>query len=121
GAMAAPALFTALAIAVAFPTVWLPPEARSRYFMPLYPCFAMLVGFAVQIAAEARPAFLTVHLQRILWSVLAALPLCALAVVGLHFAGPKFALAQPVGTALLLGSLAMMSAAVLWRHRQLTE
>ncbi|MBI3862019.1 MAG: glycosyltransferase family 39 protein [Planctomycetia bacterium] len=39
-------LFLTLCIAVTFPTVWLPPGARPRYFMPLYPCAALLAGLA---------------------------------------------------------------------------
>jgi 4-amino-4-deoxy-L-arabinose transferase-like glycosyltransferase len=40
-------IFLTLCLAVTFPTVWLPPGARPRYFMPLYPCAAVLVGLAV--------------------------------------------------------------------------
>lgn len=37
-------LFLVLAIGLAFVPVWLPPGSRARYFMPMYPCFAPLVG-----------------------------------------------------------------------------
>ena len=40
-------IFLTLCLVVTFPTVWLPPGARPRYFMPLYPCAALLVGLAV--------------------------------------------------------------------------
>ncbi|HEY2250069.1 MAG TPA: glycosyltransferase family 39 protein [Planctomycetaceae bacterium] len=40
-------IFLTLCLAVTFPTVWLPPGARPRYFMPLYPCAAILAGLAV--------------------------------------------------------------------------
>lgn len=40
-------IFLTLCLVVTFPTVWLPPGARPRYFMPLYPCAAVLVGLAV--------------------------------------------------------------------------
>lgn len=46
--------FLAIAIAVCFPSVWIPPEARPRYFMPLFPCFAVLVGVALTLMSEAR-------------------------------------------------------------------
>jgi 4-amino-4-deoxy-L-arabinose transferase-like glycosyltransferase len=39
-------IFLTLCLAVTFPTVWLPPGARPRYFMTLYPCAAVLVGLA---------------------------------------------------------------------------
>ena len=40
-------IFLTLCLVVTFPTVWLPPGARPRYFMPLYPCAALLAGLAV--------------------------------------------------------------------------
>lgn len=43
--------FLLLAIALAFPTCWLAPQARGRYFMPLYPCFCPLIGLAIERAA----------------------------------------------------------------------
>lgn len=51
-----PVLFATLAIAVTFPTVWLAAGARGRYFMPLYPCFAVLIAIICErlIAASNR-------------------------------------------------------------------
>ncbi len=50
-------------LAVAFPSCWLPPTGRTRFFAPLYPCLALLVGLVVQRCAEADvPALL-----RTLW------------------------------------------------------
>lgn len=46
-------LFVLFAIAICFPSVWLPPEARPRYFMPLFPCFAVLIGVAAELMIEA--------------------------------------------------------------------
>jgi hypothetical protein len=45
-------LFLGTCLAVAFPTCWLPPASQSRYFAPLYPCPAVLVGLVVQRCAE---------------------------------------------------------------------
>jgi 4-amino-4-deoxy-L-arabinose transferase-like glycosyltransferase len=42
------------AIAIAFPTVWLIPDTRPRFFMSMYPCFALLVGIVVERCFEAR-------------------------------------------------------------------
>jgi 4-amino-4-deoxy-L-arabinose transferase-like glycosyltransferase len=44
------AVFLGIAIAVAFPSCWLAPQARGRYFMPLYPCFAPLIGIVLERA-----------------------------------------------------------------------
>ena len=48
--------FALTAVLVTFPTVWLAQEARPRYFMPLFPCVAVLVGWAIERLVAARPA-----------------------------------------------------------------
>lgn len=52
--------FLVTCLAVTFPTVWLPPGGRPRYFYCLYPCAAVLVGAAVDRLWQARrdPAIL---------------------------------------------------------------
>jgi 4-amino-4-deoxy-L-arabinose transferase-like glycosyltransferase len=50
------ALFLTLCLAVAFPSCWLPPGGQPRFFAPLYPCLALLVGLAVQRCAAAGAA-----------------------------------------------------------------
>lgn len=40
-------------IVVSFPTVWFAPGARGRYYMPIYPCFAVLIGLMVEQAFHA--------------------------------------------------------------------
>jgi 4-amino-4-deoxy-L-arabinose transferase-like glycosyltransferase len=49
-------VFLLVALAVTFPTVWFVPTARSRYFMPMYPCFALLIGLAIERCWQAEPA-----------------------------------------------------------------
>lgn len=39
--------FLIIAIAVTFPTCWFVPGAKPRYYMPLYPCFALLTGLVI--------------------------------------------------------------------------
>jgi 4-amino-4-deoxy-L-arabinose transferase-like glycosyltransferase len=39
--------FLVTAILVTFPSVWLASTAKGRYYMPLYPCFAMLIGIVI--------------------------------------------------------------------------
>jgi 4-amino-4-deoxy-L-arabinose transferase-like glycosyltransferase len=51
------AAFLVIAIAVCFPSVWWPPEARPRYFMPLFPAFAVLIGLAVELIVEQPTPF----------------------------------------------------------------
>ncbi len=40
-------VFLLVCLAVTFPSCWLVPGARGRYYMPLYPCFAPLIGWVV--------------------------------------------------------------------------
>jgi 4-amino-4-deoxy-L-arabinose transferase-like glycosyltransferase len=40
--------FVVIAILVTFPTCWFVPGAKTRYYMPLYPCFAPLAGLVVE-------------------------------------------------------------------------
>jgi 4-amino-4-deoxy-L-arabinose transferase-like glycosyltransferase len=49
--------FLLVAIAVAYPTVWIVAGAQGRYFMPLYPLVAVLIGLAIDrcsVAAAGR-------------------------------------------------------------------
>jgi 4-amino-4-deoxy-L-arabinose transferase-like glycosyltransferase len=46
-------LFAAVCLAVAFPTCWIPPGGQTRYFAPLYPCLAVLIGVVVQRCSES--------------------------------------------------------------------
>ena len=47
------ALFAGAAVVLAFPTCWIPPGGQSRYFAPLYPCIAVLVGLVIERLAAA--------------------------------------------------------------------
>jgi 4-amino-4-deoxy-L-arabinose transferase-like glycosyltransferase len=87
-----PVLFLAGCIAIAFPTVWIPPEARSRYFMPLFPCFALLCGCVLEqwcsVRSESRSNFMS-------WSVWLAKPTrfaAIAAIIGLTYVGPIISL-----------------------------
>jgi 4-amino-4-deoxy-L-arabinose transferase-like glycosyltransferase len=49
--------FLLIALAVAYPTVWIVAGAQARYFMPLYPLVAVLVGILIErcsLAAVGR-------------------------------------------------------------------
>ncbi len=67
--------FLCTALVVTFPSCWLAATARGRYFMPLYPCVAVLVGVAVdRIVALAHEERLGYALQRFLWPFAVILP-----------------------------------------------
>ena len=46
-----------MALAVTYPSVWLSAGARGRYYMPLYPCLAVLVGMVIERAAAADASY----------------------------------------------------------------
>jgi 4-amino-4-deoxy-L-arabinose transferase-like glycosyltransferase len=48
-----PVRFLLVSLAVTYPTVWLAAEARGRYYMPLYPSLAILMGLVVEHCTEA--------------------------------------------------------------------
>jgi hypothetical protein len=82
------AAFMGSSILVAFPTCWIPPDAQTRYFTPLYPCLAVLVGVVIESAARSTPpAFVRVHWQR--WTIAVA---CVMLIA---------AAAVPIGAAVL--------------------
>ena len=56
GSARTPASFVLVAVAVTFPTCWFAIEARTRYFMPLYPCLSVLAGIVVDRVRLALPA-----------------------------------------------------------------
>lgn len=46
--------FVLTCLAVTYPTVWLSAGAKGRYYMPLYPCAALLIGMIVHELAAAE-------------------------------------------------------------------
>ncbi len=48
----------ALALLVTFPMVWLVPDARNRYFLPLYPAAAIFCGLTILYVARGENASL---------------------------------------------------------------
>ncbi len=49
--------FLVIALVVTYPSVWLSAGARGRYYMPLYPCLAVLVGIVIERAAAADASY----------------------------------------------------------------
>ena len=110
-----PALFLATCLAVALPTVWLPPDSRPRYLMCLFPCLALLVGIAADRVARTRSS----ADWRIVWPIFvrcAALAMVGTAVFVLVISLGDFNtwLKQTPATAILYALAGLVIAALAW-------
>ena len=113
-------LFTALV--VAYPTVWIAAGARGRYFMPLYPIAAVLIGLVIERCATAqvggypRRAW---HQFLLLCGVLIGVSGAAIGANTLLPIGSANWLYQPRWFSVLLASFATGAVYVLWRSYRL--
>ena len=123
GDAGATALYLAGCLAVAFPTVWLVPGTRSRFFMPLFPCAAILVGIVVErcTAADGKDGCGMV-LHRFVRFVAALMFVAGPVVLGLsiraHLSGAEIPFAQSLPVALVfLGVCLQLGVATLLNRR----
>lgn len=115
--------FLVVALLVTFPSCWIAIEARTRYFMPLFPCVAILCGLAIDrsVMAVTREPSWTHHWYRFvglfgLGAAVGASVICVASVFGL---GGSTALTQPSGFAfgyMIVGCL--MAFSLLWLRRE---
>lgn len=113
-------LFLVCCLAVTFPTVWWVKGARTRFYMPLFPCVAILAGIVIQHCYEAaRTSALNRDWRRSHLLFAVAMPLVGLATFLVAVSGEEWPLAQqPIGFALAFLVLTLASSLVLWRARQ---
>jgi 4-amino-4-deoxy-L-arabinose transferase-like glycosyltransferase len=107
------ALFLGTCLAVAAPTCWVPPGCLPRYFAPLYPCLAVLVGLAIERCAAAGPA---VAWRRYLAVAAGGMLLAASAVAAIALAAVRWPALSPWAeqpSAALLYGLACAGLAIL--------
>jgi len=113
-------MFLGVCLAVAFPSCWLIPGAHGRYFMPLYPCLAPLVGLMVERCVLADPE----SIPRKIWrNSLAGISLVmiglALGILSASWLGfPKVSvLIQEKNFSLIYAAGTLIFAAILWWSR----
>jgi 4-amino-4-deoxy-L-arabinose transferase-like glycosyltransferase len=110
------ALYLGICIAVTFPSVWLAPLASLRYYMPLFPCVACLVGIVVEGFVNARErdgwATFICWYQRLLAVAMGA---AGLGIVGISLLDRTSALAQPIGFAVAYLLACGTAAVIVWR------
>lgn len=109
------ATFAAVCVIVCFPSTWLPPDSRPRYFMPLFPCCAILIGAVMQGLLDRCTA------ERVpLWTIFvrAAMVIMAAAAVLvpiLAAAIPQTKLLPPPVAAMLYSMTALVCAGLVYR------
>ncbi len=115
------AWFLVVAIVVTYPSVWVAAYARGRYFMPLYPCVAMLIALVVEhctaAAADTSARLFWRRYQRGLGIVGAAAGALMVVAYGLPLDALRSvqqSLAESIGFAL---AAAVAAAAMFWTSR----
>lgn len=79
-------VFLVCCIAVTFPTCWLVPGARGRYYLPLYPCVALLTGLVLQRCWEATAS----ERLRLVWQRYCQIFVVIMLLTGVGIAGVSF-------------------------------
>ncbi len=116
--------FACCAMAVAWPTCWIPPGGLPRYFAPLFPCIAVLIGLVVERCTDADtlPA-LRAGWQRYNGALAVVMFTAGLWAIGLAALGEAMAdsplapLAEPLPIALAYAVAAVALGLLLWRYR----
>ncbi len=113
--------FAVIALAVAFPTVWLAPRAMTRYFMPLFPMVAVLSGIVVHHLTQSVCTEGFLSLNR--WFTTLAMVGAGLTMVALWFVRPDRLIQAtvPLGFALifLAGGIALSAFVLRSRPEQM--
>ncbi len=113
--------FVVTAVLATFPSLWLATEAKTRYFMCLYPCMAVLLGWILQRCVMAeRKSELRLTWNRLVTG-LAFLILCggvAVAMASFSDAALLSELKQPAAFAALFSIVAAATFGVLLWSRQ---
>jgi 4-amino-4-deoxy-L-arabinose transferase-like glycosyltransferase len=116
--------FLITALVVAYPTVWLAAGARGRYFMPLYPLVAVLVGLVVERCAFAaigsypRRAW---HQFLALWAIFIGTSGLVIAGASLFANDPATRFYQPRWLGVVFGILAAGAVVLLWESYRRTN
>lgn len=111
--------FLVTALAVTYPSVWLSAGARGRYFMPLYPCLALLIGAVVQSwgagAADSLERWAWRWFLRVI-GIVAAIGALILLAVNLLPLAAVHDFHEPLWLAIGFSIAALVHAWILWSH-----
>ncbi|MEX0937882.1 MAG: glycosyltransferase family 39 protein [Pirellulales bacterium] len=120
GRMPAHVAFLLTSVVVTYPSVWLVSGSRGRYFMPLYPCIALMLAWIAQRCVQAAPGTVARRgWDRFLLGAVAAVLVSGIAVAAVSFLPqiPLREIAQPAAFAVIYLIAALATAAVLFRMR----
>jgi len=110
--------FLAVALLVAYPTVWMATGARGRYFMPLYPLVAVLIALVIERCSTARVGSYPRHAWHqflLLCGTLIGVGGAVIGVSGLFAGEWSRPLHQPTWFCLVLAAMAATVVVVLWK------
>jgi len=110
-------LFCLFALAATFPSVWLPPGASLRYYMPMYPVIAILIGIVFErLALVCNEWDRSKHLLAGYWRLLAIfMSGTVVAIAGISIVNPQARWSQPLWLAMLLLIPGFLGAGFLWK------
>ena len=128
-------LFLTCAICVTFPTVWLVPGGHTRYFVPIYPCFAPLIGLVVDRCLAGQTSLLArgdKYWWRLPWELwwrnwltiwAVVMPIFGVAILAVSLSDSRSGdhasmLGQPLGFAAVYLAATVLLAAVAFRSRR---
>lgn len=107
--------YLAIGIALSFVSVWLPTGSKVRYYMPMFPSFAALIGIAIDCIAagvgEETPSRLWDAFARSMSGVMAGTAVVVLVVSALFW---SLIISLPVGQAIGFSLAAFGLACVVW-------
>jgi 4-amino-4-deoxy-L-arabinose transferase-like glycosyltransferase len=118
------ASFLGLCAFVGFVLCWVMPHTRSRYFMPLYPCLAPLLGVVVECSmVPSRRAWYQRISPRLAGLAAVVIALGGLTVAGLTVwpAGPLDFMVQPTVFVVVYAVMATLASAMAWRWRDSSD
>jgi 4-amino-4-deoxy-L-arabinose transferase-like glycosyltransferase len=109
--------FILTAVLVAYPSVWMAAGARGRYFMPLYPLVAVLVGLVIDRCATAPAVSYPQRAWRqfvLLWAIVIGCSSLLFGVASLLYDTLAVRFYQPQWFGLFYAIFAFFAAYLLW-------
>jgi len=109
------AIFLLCCLVATFPTCWFTPGARGRYYMPLCPCFAVLIGLVAEHCWQSASSLSRQSgWRRFMVCAAVAMGLAVPAAIALQLLPQTAAFALPWSLAVSFAVLALLLAGAAW-------